>query len=69
MEGKFGLIKTIGIGDSFNDLPMFSAVDAAFLVQKPDGKWEDINLPGLHKVNGIGPEGWNKAVMEILEAI
>jgi len=66
---KFGQIKTIGIGDSFNDLPMFLVVDAAFLVQKPDGKWEDINLPDLHKVNGIGPEGWTKVVMEALKAI
>ena len=66
---KFGLIKTIGIGDSFNDLPMFLAVDAAFLVQRPDGEWEDVNLSDLHKVIGIGPEGWNKAVMGALRGI
>lgn len=63
---KFGQIKTIGIGDSFNDLTMFLAVDAAFLVQKPDAAWEDINMPGLHKVIGIGPEGWTKAIRKAL---
>lgn len=49
-----------GVGDSINDLPMLSAVDRPFLVQKPNGHWETISVPGLEKINGAGPEGWNQ---------
>jgi hypothetical protein len=45
---------------------MLSVVDIPILVQKRDYTWENINLPRLRKVQGIGPEGWNKAIGEIL---
>ena len=61
----WGEIKTIGLGDSLNDLPMLSLVDIPILVQRRDYSWEDINLPRLRKVQGIGPEGWNRASVEI----
>jgi mannosyl-3-phosphoglycerate phosphatase len=64
---KSGQIKTIAIGDSPNDLPMLSAVDIPVLVQKPGGTWEEIDIPRLHKVKGIGPEGWARAVEEIIK--
>jgi len=64
---KSGQIKTIAIGDSPNDLPMLSAVDIPVLVQKPGGTWEEIDIPHLHRVEGIGPEGWARAVEEIIE--
>ena len=64
---KSGPIKTIGIGDSPNDLPMLSAVDIPILVQKPRGTWEEIDIPHLRRAEGIGPEGWARAVEEILE--
>jgi len=57
-----GRIKTIGVGDSSNDEPMLAEVDLPVLVQKPGGCWENIELPNLYKVNGIGPEGWVEAV-------
>jgi mannosyl-3-phosphoglycerate phosphatase len=64
---KSGQIKTIAIGDSPNDLPMLLAVDIPVLVQKPGGIWEEIDIPRLHRVEGIGPEGWARAVEEIIE--
>jgi mannosyl-3-phosphoglycerate phosphatase len=64
---KSGPIKTIAIGDSPNDLPMLSAVDIPVLVQKPGGTWEEIDIPHLHRGEGVGPEGWAKAVREIIE--
>jgi mannosyl-3-phosphoglycerate phosphatase len=64
---KSGQIKTIAIGDSLNDLPMLLAVDIPVLVQKPGGTWEEIDVPRLHRVKGIGPEGWARAVEEIIE--
>ena len=64
---KSGRIRTIAIGDSPNDLPMLSVVDIPVLVQKPGGTWEEIDIPHLHRAEGIGPEGWARAVMEIIE--
>jgi len=64
---QFGDISTIAIGDSLNDNPMFERVDQPVLVRKPDGGYDlRINVPGLHKADGIGPVGWNKAVLSLL---
>ncbi len=62
---KLGRIKTIGIGDSPNDLPMFAEVDFPVLVQKPGHGWEKTDLPGLYRVQGEGPRGWIRAIREL----
>lgn len=60
-------IKTIGLGDSLNDMSMFQAVDYPVLVKKPDGKHEPgIELDNLIYSPGKGPEGWNFTVLELL---
>lgn len=57
----------VGIGDSFNDLPMFEVVDLAFLVQKPDGTYDSLVPENIaHRVRGIGPGGWRAAVEEVM---
>jgi mannosyl-3-phosphoglycerate phosphatase len=66
-RSKLGQVETIAIGDSPNDLPMLSEVDIPVLVQKPGGIWEDIDIPDLYKVEGIGPEGWARAVGDIVK--
>jgi mannosyl-3-phosphoglycerate phosphatase len=58
----WGEVETIGLGDSQNDLPMLCEVDIPILVQKRDYSWEKIDLPHLHKVQGVGPEGWSRAI-------
>ena len=58
-------IRTVGLGNGLNDLPMLSQVDIPVLVQKRDHSWEDIDLPLLRKVQGVGPEGWSRAIVEI----
>ncbi len=61
-------LETIGIGDSLNDLPLLLTVDHPILVQKPDGSYDpDINLPNLIRAPGVGPAGWNHAVLDILQ--
>jgi mannosyl-3-phosphoglycerate phosphatase len=59
---ELGEIETIGLGDSQNDLPMLACVDIPLLVQQSPGQWADVNLPGLRRVEGVGPEGWSRAV-------
>lgn len=64
---KFRSVITIALGDSPNDLPMLKAVDYPILVQKAGGQYEgSIQLNNLIKAEGIGPEGWKKAVFRLL---
>jgi mannosyl-3-phosphoglycerate phosphatase len=65
LKQKLGRIKTIGIGDGPNDLPMLAEVDFPVLVQKPGNYWEKIDLPGLYRVKGEGPRGWTRAIREL----
>ena len=64
-EKKLGKIKTIGIGDSFNDVAMLYEVDFPVLVQKSGDYWEEIDLQSLYRVSGVGPEGWVQAIKEL----
>ncbi len=65
---EFGDVSTVAIGDSLNDLEMLRFVDNAFVVKRPDGKFD--NRIGKNKkitrIDGIGPEGWNKAIIGFL---
>lgn len=57
-------ILTVGLGDSLNDLPMLEAVDKKFLVKKELGNYEErIKVDDLTYADGIGPAGWNKAIL------
>jgi len=64
---KLGEVETVGIGDSPNDLPMLAVVDTPILVQKPGGRWEEIDLPRLKRIEGVGPEGWSRAIKELID--
>jgi len=64
---NFGDVYTIGIGDSLNDVDMLSAVDLPILVQTIDNHWNSLKVKNLKRVTGIGPEGWAKAVSELLD--
>jgi mannosyl-3-phosphoglycerate phosphatase len=61
----WGKIRTVGLGNGLNDLPLLQQVDVPILVQRRDGTWEDMDLPRLRKVQGVGPEGWSRAIVEL----
>jgi mannosyl-3-phosphoglycerate phosphatase len=66
-ERAYGEIRTVGIGDSQNDLPMLWAVDVPILVQRIDGRHDPtVRAPNLIRVQGIGPQGWRTAVLDLL---
>ena len=68
-EKKYGRIVAIGLGDSFNDLPLLKEVDYPVLIPKEDGSYApQVKLRNLRKVNKVGPEGWNDAVIELIGA-
>ncbi|NOX37903.1 MAG: HAD-IIB family hydrolase [Calditrichaeota bacterium] len=59
--------RTMGIGDSPNDLDLLQVVDVPILVQRPDGQY--IPVPdslAVVRAPGIGPEGWSWAMVHFL---
>ena len=62
--------RSIGLGDSPNDLPLLENVDFPVLVQKPGGRYEpSIRLDNLILAPGEGPLGWSVAVCELVERL
>jgi mannosyl-3-phosphoglycerate phosphatase len=58
----------VGIGDSANDVSMLAAVDQPILVQRPDGSYDPaVHMPNVIHAPGIGPVGWNAAILNILK--
>ena len=59
--------RAMALGDSPYDLPMLQIVDVPVLVRKPDGSYDQrVFFDRLQKADGIGPEGWNRAVIDFL---
>ncbi len=62
-----GPVRTVGLGDSANDLPMLQAVDIAVVVPRPDGvRLESAGPAGAIVAPSPGPEGWRAAVLALL---
>ena len=60
-------VESVGIGESLDDVPLLAAVDHPILAQKPDGSFDtSVLLPRLVRTRGIGPKGWNDAVLKLL---
>lgn len=64
---KCGEAVFIALGDSPTDSAMLRKVDYPVLVQKEKGSYDRrVVAPNLILADGIGPEGWNRAVMELI---
>jgi len=60
-----GPVRSIGLGDSRNDVPLLKAVDFPVLVQKPSGEYDPaVRLDNLIFAPGAGPAGWCAAVVD-----
>lgn len=57
-----------GLGDAPNDLEMLAAVDHPMVVEGPEGGWADLDVPGLIRLVGRGPEGWARGADMVLDA-
>jgi len=69
-KNAFGEIVTIALGDSLNDMPMLERVDYPVIVQRLDGTYDPrIDIPNLVMAEGIGPEGWNRAVLSLIRKV
>lgn len=68
-EKQFGTVKSIGLGDSLNDLQMLQTVEQPVLVKHDDGSHDArIDIAGLIRTQLSGPAGWNEAVLRLLAA-
>ncbi len=68
-RSAWGEIRTAALGDGLNDLPMLEVVDVPMLVQQADGRHHPrIHTPGLVRLEGVGPEGWNRGILKVLGA-
>ena len=64
-----GTLLTIGLGDSPNDIPLLRAVDCPLVVARPGGRYDRETLravPHARRAGGIGPAGWNRAVLRLI---
>lgn len=69
-QSDSGHSKTIGLGDSLNDLPMLQAVDYPVLVKKHDGSHDPaVRLDNLLLTRKSGPSGWCEALLELLPTL
>ena len=65
-------VKSIGLGNSGNDLSLLQAVDHPVLVRNPDGRWDSKikeKLPKIRCTEEIGPKGWREAVEGVVKEI
>jgi mannosyl-3-phosphoglycerate phosphatase len=63
-------VRFAGLGDSPNDIPLLRAVDVPILVARPSGHYDQETytaVPRVRRAGGVGPEGWNRAVLRLIE--
>jgi mannosyl-3-phosphoglycerate phosphatase len=60
-------VKTIGVGDSINDLAMLEEVDIPVLIPRLDGTYEEIDLPNLRRAIFHGSIGWQVSLEHLLD--
>lgn len=58
---------TVGLGDGPSDVPLLEVVDRPFLVERKGGGWIDVDVPGVERVEGVGPRGWERAIRAVLD--
>lgn len=64
-----GRVRTVGLGNSANDIPLLTAVDQAVLMPGPEGEFDEDATARLRSVRrgpAAGPAGWNDIVLHIL---
>jgi mannosyl-3-phosphoglycerate phosphatase len=59
-------IRTVGLGDSANDIPMLQQVDIPVVIRKKTGEWERIEGIDAIYSDKPAPQGWADSVLSIL---
>lgn len=62
--------KTVALGDSPNDVPLFRVVDLPILIRRLDNSYVDLPEGMMSRVirtSAVGPQGWNDVMLDILD--
>ncbi len=65
-EDAHGPLTTVGLGDSFNDLPLLENVSIPILIRSPHAQELSRLVPLAQITVDSGPEGWNRAVLDLM---
>ncbi len=60
-------LKSIGLGDNYNDIPMLKVVDIPVLIPRYNHKFIDFDRENLIKANFPGAKGWSEALERIFD--
>jgi len=63
---RHGSVVTVGLGDSWNDIPLLLAVDIPIVVRSPDLSAIVQRVPKSLVGVPEGPAGWNQAILEVI---
>jgi mannosyl-3-phosphoglycerate phosphatase len=66
-QRAFGEVSTVGLGDSLNDARFLKAVDTPIILESAESARLLAKLPQARQTDLPGSEGWNRAIMEILQ--
>jgi len=61
-------LRTVGLGDAWNDVSFLRLMDEAFLLLSPAAREIQAAVPGARITSAPGPWGWNEAVLSLLHA-
>lgn len=64
-------VRSMGLGDASNDLPMLAEVNIPVLLPGPHGNFDRAvirEIPDILRGHAPGPQGWNLAILKILQA-
>ncbi len=62
-------LNSIALGDGENDLAMLAVVDFPVQIKSPTHDFPSMAHEQLYQTNGVGPKGWNEAILKILKNV
>jgi mannosyl-3-phosphoglycerate phosphatase len=62
----WGPVRTLGLGDGMNDLPMLASVSVPVILRSPAARKLSRLLPSAMVTEAAGPAGWNQAVLSLV---
>ncbi len=63
----YGEVTTVGLGDSLNDARFLKVVDFPIVLRSADSAQVRARVPRARLADCPGPDGWNRAVLDILQ--
>jgi mannosyl-3-phosphoglycerate phosphatase len=65
-EAAWGPVRSFGLGDGMNDLPMLESVNVPVILRSPMAQEMFRLMPHATVTEAAGPQGWNQAVLRLI---